>query len=497
MGIKRMQEGCAAYLTVYLALCLAVLTSLCLALIEGVRCNAVCLETECIADIAMNSVLAEYHRELFRQYNILALDSAYGTGHPGSSNTEEHLRFYLMANMNLKSNKSGLVADLFYKDMLALSPENVELTGVSILTDQRGAVLRRQAAETVRDMVGITALEEMQNWMRTVEINGLNDRNVAEEKAELDEKIQKYDGAQVRLLEKEDEDEEQWETVKIENPTGTLDQKRKNGILTMVLDGTEELSQCRLSQESLVFLRMGQGKVNKGNLPLPEQSEAEKLTECLLFQEYLMQYMGCYGRTIEGHALQYQLEYLLAGKDNDIDNLKSVAEMLCAFREAANAAYIVTDQVKREEAELIATALSAVLLIPELKDLFTASILLGWSYAESLYDVKQLMAGERVPLLKDSSTWHYSLEGALLGNLTEGNTQAAGLSYEDYLRIFMCLSDIDVLTGRAMNMMEADIRLTPGNRGFRLDGCYACIEADISVRSQYGYLYETHRKGAY
>lgn len=495
--MKKNRSAYNAYLTVYMALCLAVLTSLCLALIEGVRCNAVCMEAECITDIAMNSVLAEYHRELFRQYNILALDSSYGTGSPGIGNVEEHLRYYLLANMNPGLQRPELVTNLFYKDMLALSPDTVELEKAAILTDHRGAVLRRLASEVVKDAVGLTMFEEMQNWMEIVEINDLNSRNVAEEKAELDEKIQSYDGKRIKLSENEYEDEEQWKSVKIDNPTKGLEKKRKTGILNIVLDGTEELSQCRLSQEPLVFERMCQGKVNEGNMPLPELTEAEDLTEYLLFQEYLMQYMGCYKRAAEGHALQYQIEYLLAGKDNDIDNLRCVAEMLCAFREAANAAYIVTDQEKCEEAELAAAALSAVLLIPELKDLFTASILLGWSYAESLYDVKQLMAGEKVPLLKDSETWHYSLEGALLENSTGENSLSTGLSYEDYMRIFICLSDIDILTGRAMNMIEADIRRTPGNSGFRMDGCYACIEADISVQSRYGYSYEIHKRGAY
>ncbi|MCM1569458.1 MAG: DUF5702 domain-containing protein [Roseburia sp.] len=497
----RARRGCPAYLTVYLALCLAVLTSLCLALIEGARSNAVRMETECITDIAMNSVLAEYHRELFRQYNIFALDSAYGTGLPGKVNAEGHLQYYLSANMSLKAHKMGLVADLFYRDMLALSPEDVEMTKVSILTDQNGAVFRRLAVEAVKEDTGLGALEELQQWLQTVEANDLKERNVAEEKAEIDEKIQNYDGMEIELTEMEAEGESLWETVEIENPTESLEKIRKNGILGMVMDNTENLSQSRLTQEQLVYERMQQGRVSIGNMLPGKQSEAEELAECLLFQEYLMRYMGHYGRSVEGDAeenvLQYQLEYLLAGRDSDRENLESVADLLCAFREAANAAYIMTDQVKREEADLLAAVLSAVLLIPELKDLFTASILLGWAYAESLYDVKQLLAGERVPLMKDGSNWHYSLEGALRGVLEEGEQSEEGLSYEDYLRIFLCLCDLDTVTGRAMNMVEADIRRTPGNSGFRLDGCYAGIEAKITVWSKYGYRYEIIREKGY
>jgi hypothetical protein len=50
------------YMTIYLALTLGVMISLCLALIEGCRYRGICLETECVMDIGMDSILAEYHR---------------------------------------------------------------------------------------------------------------------------------------------------------------------------------------------------------------------------------------------------------------------------------------------------------------------------------------------------------------------------------------------------------------------------------------------------
>ena len=82
----RKQEN--AYLTVYLALCITLILSLCLTLIEGARRNGARLETEIAAEIGLQSVLAEYHRELFNQYNLFAVDSSYGTNLPGKINTE-------------------------------------------------------------------------------------------------------------------------------------------------------------------------------------------------------------------------------------------------------------------------------------------------------------------------------------------------------------------------------------------------------------------------
>ena len=107
------------------------------------------------------------------------------------------------------------------------------------------------------------------------------------------------------------------------------------------------------------------------------------------------------------------------------------------------------------------------------------------------------MSGGRVPLLKDDESWHYGLTAALGGDLQDKTKDGEGLGYEDYLRIFMMFTDVDTLTARAMNMVEADIRNTPGNAAFRLDGCYDMVEAYIQINSAYGYCYEITRQKSY
>ena len=77
---KRRAKG---YLTIYLSLTLMIMLSLCLTLIDGTRRSCVRLEAECITDAAVYSVMAEYHRELFRQYNLFYIDSSYGTEYFG------------------------------------------------------------------------------------------------------------------------------------------------------------------------------------------------------------------------------------------------------------------------------------------------------------------------------------------------------------------------------------------------------------------------------
>ena len=71
------------------------------------------------------------------------------------------------------------------------------------------------------------------------------------------------------------------------------------------------------------------------------------------------------------------------------------------------------------------------------------------------------------------------------------------MSYEDYLRVFMTLTDMDKLTGRAMDMVEADIRMTEGNGAFCLDGCYDRLEFEIWMSSGFGYEYHLDRTWSY
>ena len=55
------------YMTVYLALTFGVMLSLILAVIEGARRSTIRMYLECCADMALDSALAQYHREMFRQ----------------------------------------------------------------------------------------------------------------------------------------------------------------------------------------------------------------------------------------------------------------------------------------------------------------------------------------------------------------------------------------------------------------------------------------------
>lgn len=487
-SVKNIPPG--GYMTVYLALTVTVIIALCLALIEGCRYRGISLETECVMDIGMDSILAEYHRELQKQYNLFAIDCSYGSENASTELTERHLLEYMNRNFSLED---VFLEKLLYRDFFAIRAEEAQAVKAAFLTDGGGDVFRQVAVNAVEDAVGIGLLQQLTDWLQIIESRGLERQDVAGQKQQIDAQIREYDG-------KETAD---GKTIHIENPTAALEEKRKEGLLKLVTE-EDEVSTRRIETETLLEKRMERGEINCGNLELGtagKYEELEELKEKVFFHEYLLRYLGRYGQEKQDSPLWYQTEYVIIGKDNDLENLKGVVNRIFIIREATNTLYLTGCEEKYAIAEALGEVLAAAMMVPEISGLLTATLILGWAFAESVYDVKELLAGEKIPLLKEDSSWHYGLSSALQGELSgtagEENGNSSGMGYEDYLRVFLLLCEEGTVTCRAMNVVEMDIRNTPGNSAFRLDACIAEIAMNVKVKSKYGYSFEIERQKSY
>ncbi len=482
-----------AYLTVYAALSLTALISLFLVLLEGVRFNTIQTEAAIITDIAADSILAEYHREMLNQYGMFWVDTSYGTARPSMDMVKEHMQGYLEKNCD---SNVFLFSLPLYRDLLEMELKDLAIGKAAVATDGGGRVFRQRAAEVVKNDIGLSFLDQIAEWLQIINDNGLEGRDLEQEMKSIGEQIEALNGQKKQIG-------KDWITVEIENPLKALEGQQRKGILKQVLEEPDAVSSRTIDPSTLVGSRWKRGEINSGNWTLEEES----LIDRLLWQEYLMRYCGCYGAELEEDLLQYQIEYLIAGKDNDTENLKSVAYRICAIRWAAAVMYLFADQEKCGIAETVAIAATTLLAIPEAATLVKFAILLGWAYAEGVYDVRCLFAGQRVPLLKTDETWHYDVDG-LLDNILEGifdedtgkqdmEEQGEGLSYQDYLRILLALSSLEGQTFRMMNIVEMDIRQTSGNENFRIDGCIDRLEAEVTIESAYGYTVTVHKKIKY
>ena len=161
-----MMRQCKGYLTIYVSLCMCVMISLCLVLIEGARRSTIRVEGELITDIAMESVFAEYHRELFKQYNLVYVDSSYGSVMPSYQNVGNRLKYYLKKNTDY-GEELGL--GFLYRDFLKMEFQDIQVEEVCLATDNNGYGFARQAVEAVKDDIGITYLEEVWKLIQKVE----------------------------------------------------------------------------------------------------------------------------------------------------------------------------------------------------------------------------------------------------------------------------------------------------------------------------------------
>lgn len=507
------------YLTVYMTLTLAVLLSLCLTMIEGARRSAMRMQAEIITDTALRSTLAEYNRELARQYNIFALDSSYGTTVSGMNMSSSHFREYVEKNYEF---------DKAYfwqrqRDFIGAGPEEAYISGASYLTDDKGRVFRKCAVGAILDDYGITSANEVISWAMSPEMVAADAMNVSLDMTESDGKVAGAAAAErSRRQEERARQEQEYEDAcrdaeekgepapappdytelpeEYRSPVSSVAGVANTGIMGLILDDSDNLSRRMLDQSAIISGRMEVGKINTGNLEYESSASIadEDVLEKALFGEYLIRYMGYYGNTDDGDAMWYQIEYLIAGKSIDVENLNSVTLRILMIRAGMDMLYLESDGEKKGEAELLAAAICSACMIPQMTPVLTHAILLAWAFIEARYDTRTLLMGGRIDFIKTKANWHTDLDSALAGSFGGGGSDSkSGMSYKDYLRIFMYMTDLDGLTARAMDIIESDIRLSKGNSFFRMDACMEMVECSVSIRSSFGGRASIKRKLKY
>ena len=452
------------YITVFLTLFLTLILSLVFTVIEGARISAIRMKFECVADIGMNSVLAEYHRELLEQYDLLFVDMSYGGSHADIGNTEAHLKNYMQKNLRPEG---GLWSGPGVRDFLAMTTDQVRIGQYSIASDEGGSVLKRQVTDRMSDYPLGAVLEKISLGTSEIDKYGLESRDVGAERSRYEAEIEEI-GRPVEEVE-----EGVFEEVPLDNPADAANATRSIGVLNMVLEDASSVSAVKVDANQYISHRsrmQGTGMCREAASLTGEPNE-------LVFQVYLFEKCGYYGEEMEKSLLKYQIEYILAGKNVDWQNLEYVARRLLRWREVANVIYILSDSAKVAEAHAAAGALAAVLACPALLEPVAYTILFAWAYVESLQDVKTLFSGGRVPIMKTAADWKTGINSLknVRGSLTADRGGGGLSSKEDRTSMVM------------------DIRRTPGNAAFRMDACFDTYEAELSVSSRFGYAYEMTR----
>ncbi|MCD8366249.1 MAG: DUF5702 domain-containing protein [Clostridiales bacterium] len=457
-------------ITIFLALLLTAFFSAVFAFLEAARVSGLNSNSRISTMQARDTVLASYDPVLWEDYHLLFWQAQEGD-FPEMDSLGELQQSAVEGNLSAlqQSNENYYV--------LKVHLSEVTTSAYQLVTDDGGAAFREQSAEMMKVTVAENSLQTMLSWVTGEDTSGSQDDlgEAAEEALEMLESA-KAENSEAEAADTDNSKDEvtgsgasAQEVSITENPLEWVKKMRKNGILAVVMPESD-ISQKSVDLDTCI----GKRSLNSGNMTVSQSTGA---TDKLLFYLYLAQYFSDASEEPEEHALDYELEYMIAGKEGDQANLKAVVRRLLLMREAANLVYLESNAQKQQEAAAIATALTAVVAQPELIPLVQQGILAAWAYAESISDVRILLEGGKVSLVKTADQWHTEI-GSLSSTVyaTEGSQQTKGLSYENYLQILMWMTSDEKLAERAMDMIEK-------NTGVQMDQMVCRAECEYEYEA--------------
>ena len=444
-------------MTCAMSLLLLVIISLLAACIQSSRVSCARAQAANAMGAAMYSLFAQYDRDLLEDYHLFFLDSGYGDSRPNLAQVIAQTETFALPILS-----SGLTN---------CELDTCGITGFRLASDDKGEAVKAQILRYMKDNLGTKGIQLIKDRFN---------QNV--EAMEEQEEIQ--EGG---LEEAPIEEEVPMEDISpSNNPLEIIENIRSHGFLGLVLPDGGTVSEKSVEAESLLsFRELEQGM---GALPLSQGKSA--VTDKLLIQEYILDSLSFYTQESHPGTLEYQVEYVLGGKDTDRENLQYVVNRLLLIREASNIAFLYTDPQKRAELQACASALSLLLLIPEGMTLVQGVLAAGWAYIESICDVKTLLSGGKVPLTKDNGSWKTHLNHL---STEDASSASAGLDYRDYLFLLLSFSSEDRLTFRCMDMMEQNIRAKEGRASFSFDACLDAVSMNFLISGPEGQQWQGER----
>lgn len=434
-----MRKNTKGSLTVFLALTMMLFLSFCLVLVEGSRIWCYRAKAVQAAELTEFSILSEYQPELFKQYGLFFLDLDYAQGEERTDILSSRAEKYLGINIP-EVNSTFLNTDHF-----------------SRATDAEGSPFFRQVITQMKFDTGLSLAEDFLE--RTGQMTG--------EKTDLENKLQetqnRADGCarqveQEMNREKEEEEEEEAEEeekdsvlVHISVPNITF--PSVDALTAAVFGDTGDLSEISIDlKERLEKRSLKQGVGSR---------EGVSFLEMQLFHGYLFSYLNHYGVNnpkASKETLQYQLEYVISGRKSDRENLENVMWRIFLLRAGGNYLFYHQQGEKLAIAQEEALALVGFTGNPALIEAVTELLLMKEAIEDGITETRQIFAGEKVPLVQN------------------GTSFGVEIGYEEYLYLFLNLTDKKEKILRTMDVAELEIRALSGYEKFSMDHCVDRME---------------------
>ena len=456
-----------ASITVFLTLLLLLSASFFFALLETARLKGLGTKADIVSDAALESVFAEYQKEIYENYGLLMLDCAYGSGNFAIENVEKRLQ-----EKNLNNLKQS------EKELYGINLTECKMTGYQLLTDDGGNVFRHLAARTAKREALVQEVDDFAEEIQQKESLEQENGTVEERLEEANKTIEEVEQAKQaeNTEEKVGDISAQKPQEEVKNHVEDANQWKKSAVLSLVVRDESQLSNKAIALEHTLEHRQKE----TGNLPVQGA-----ILEELWFVKYLETHMGSYQQISSNHALDYEWEYILNGESSDRDNLKETVKSLIMIREIANMGYLIQDQQKCIEAEELAVALMGWSMNPPVVDATKWGILAAWAYSESILDVRALLEGRRIAWIKNAEQWTTGINQT--GEAVDGFAMAKdcenGWDYLKYLQFLICMKKDSAVNYRSMDIIEVNTNAMYG-KSIQMDHMMTGCESRVSYEAE-------------
>lgn len=455
MKVRESERG---EVTAFLALIFVLLVSFAGSIMESASLQSAKSYRRADMIRAIESVFAEYQRELLEEFEVFALDGGYESGSYSEQRVFDRLSYYGASGMEQRMER------------------------IQLLTDANGQAFLEQIAYFIDNKYGLGSLDHllgsMGQWEGQEEAAGRYQQTEESLYRELSGMLNEND----LTLPAED------------NPLPNIQQLAAAPLADLVMPKDRQVSDKSVEEGELVSHR----NLRSGFGDFSDVADAVELSQ-IAFGEYVLTHFSSAADSgQEGNigALNYEIEYILSGKDSDRENLESVLKKLLAFRVVPNYIYLQGDAGKRAEAKALAVTLCTVMAFPAAAEALAQVLLLAWAFGESIMDLRSLMQGYGVPLTKDGESWQLSLSGLMsLGSQESGQEGAdtqGGMKYGEYLRVLLFLNRRQEMPFRVLDLVELCLRQEKGLTWFRADDCISRMEVASSVGLRRGITYRFH-----
>lgn len=501
-------------ITVFLSLLFLVLMMSFLFIVEGVISYSASSLGEDAVKGAGESIMANYDRELFKNYHLFFLDPRQKDYIV--TDGKEFINQYFSGN-----------------SFFDIYCDSLEVTGEKTAVDEDGLYLKHEIREWMKYREEKEIAKVLEDIIRNTKKNDGERKECQEEVDSAETDVKKEQDEEVNQETKEEANKKDTEsdlkgdvdknTDNVENMKSdekaaseeiepvseetlkersnwkeikeTLQLLMRTGILFYAAEHLENLSRQSIPGTNLPSKRVKSSSFDNEQRLLDKMDELSfsslKGIKSLLSVDismdgrgtlwtkdrYIISYIeDCFSfyrsSDKKDNALLYEVEYLISGKNSDIDNLKRVANYILLLRFINNYIFTGKDTQMKMQINTMASAITGVMGMPQTMKAVQVLIRMAISYGESLLELHTLFSGGEVPLIKDKTTWNLTLKtmGEQLRNKQIVKKGKKNISYKDYLKLFLLTKgNSRTVCYRMMDIMQENI--ASKEPGFLMENC--------------------------